>query len=219
MTILQIFLMINTLILGVAATLAVQYALAHRRGVRAPKQQNPNSPLTPEMRKRLTKQAEENFQGITNRASLQLQHDLGITGEHLKKKLDSFGTTILDEEVALFRKNVADMRSATQGILANAQTEVSNQQAALLLSISERDKALDEAFERKRTELEAGLVAAYDDKETRIERELDSKLNDAVVAFLSDTLGTNVDLGAQTEYLLDTLEQNKATLLGKASAK
>ena len=43
------------------------------------------------------------------------------------------------------------------------------------------------------------------------------KLAGAVTAFLIDTLGHNVDLGAQTKYLTETLEQHKAELVKELS--
>lgn len=217
MTILQAFLLINAVLIGAVVTLAVQYAMAHKRSTKqVPRAQNPNSPLSPELRSKLTKQAEENFQGIVNRASLQLQHDLTATGTQLNKLLDKFGTDVLDEEMKLFRKNVADIRGATQTALSGSQDEISKQQAAILQSLADRQKQLDEAFVAKQTELEAGLETVYKERQLHIQQELDTKLNDAVLAFLNDALGQNIDLGAQTSYILETLNEHKAELVGGA---
>jgi hypothetical protein len=42
---------------------------------------------------------------------------------------------------------------------------------------------------------------------------LDSRLTDTISAFLTETLGNEVDLGAQAPYLVAMLEERKAELL------
>jgi hypothetical protein len=210
----QIFLLINALLIGVVGTLAVQYWIAHRRGVKQPTAQKPSAPAIPAAtRERLVKQAEENFQGIVNRSALQLQRDLGTTGTQLNKLLEKFGSEVLDDEMKLFRENVASIRASTQGALSGAQDEIGKQQAAILTSLASRQADLDAKLSARQTELEAELETSLASEKMKLNEHLQQKLNDAVLAFLLESLGHDIDLGAQTDYLLKTLEDNKQQLI------
>ena len=211
MTALQIFLLINAFLIGVAVTLAIHFWLAHRHAQKPTKQQA--VPLPAATREKLVKQAEENFQGIVNRSALQLQHDLGATGSQLNKLLEKFGTEVLDDEMKLFRSNVADIRAATQSALAGAQDEITTQQTAILQSLATRQTELDAKLAARQTELEGQLEAGLAEEKARLTEQLQHKLNDAVLAFLLETLGHEADLGAQADYLIATLDANKEQLI------
>ena len=218
MSFLQIFLIANAFLLGVVVTLAVEYGLAHRRGKKpAARTSNQNTPVPAAVRERIAKQAEENFQGIVNRSSLQLQHDLGVTGSQLGKLLEKFGSEVLDDEMRLFRENVADIRSATQGTLASAQDQISEQQNAILKSLAQRQADIDAKLAVRQTELEAQLEQSFAAEKDAVVQRMNETMNDAVMAFLLETLGHEVDLGAQADYLVATLEANKAELIASAS--
>jgi hypothetical protein len=219
MSFLEIFLVINAFIVGVVVTLAVQYGLAHRRSQRqTAKPADRSAPVPAAVRERIAKQAEENFQGIVNRSALQLQHDLGATGGQLNKLLEKFGSEVLDDEIRMFRQNVADIRASTQGTLAGAQDEIASQQAAILKSLATRQGELESKLAERQAQLEADLEQSFTAQKEAVSQQLNTKLNDAVLAFLLETLGHEVDLGAQTDYLLATLEANKAELLETVGA-
>lgn len=217
MSFLEIFLVANAFVIGVVVTLAVQYGLAHRRSTKAPaKASQQNTPVPAAVRERITKQAEENFQGIVNRSSLQLQHDLGATGTQLNKLLEKFGSEVLDDEMRLFRANVADIRANTQSSLSGAQDQIAVQQKAILESLATRQADLDAKLSGRQAELEAELEQSFAAQKDALTSRLNDKMNDAVLAFLLETLGHEVDLGAQADYLIATLEANKAELLETA---
>lgn len=211
MNFLDIFLLANAFLLGVVVVLAVQYGLAHRRGEKEPK--SDNTPIPKAVRERIAKQAEENFQGIVNRSGLQLQNDLGSTGSHLNKLLEKFGAEVLDDEIKLFRENVAQIRSSTQSTLSGAQDEITKQQTAILQSLASRQAELDQRMSQKQTELETELQTSFEAQKQQLTTTLNDKLSDAVNAFLLETLGHEVDLGAQSDYLVSVLEANKEQLI------
>lgn len=219
MSFLQIFLFANAFLLGVVITLAVEYGLAHRKSKKpAARTANQNTPVPAAVRERIAKQAEENFQGIVNRSSLQLQHDLGVTGSQLGKLLEKFGSEVLDDEMRLFRENVAEIRGATQGSLASAQDQISEQQNAILKSLADRQADIDAKLAVRQTELEAQLEQSFAAEKDAVVQRMNETMNDAVMAFLLETLGHEVDLGAQADYLVATLEANKADLIASASS-
>ena len=217
MSILEIFLMANAFILGVVVTLAVQYGLAHKRSQRPQPKSDKTAPVPAAVRERISKQAESNFQGIVNRSALQLQHDLGMTSTQLNKLLEKFGTEVLDDEMRLFRTNIADIRASTQGSLNGAQDQIALQQKAILENLATRQAELDERMTQRQAELEAELDQSFAAQKNDLVTRLNDKMNDAVLAFLLETLGHEVDLGAQANYLIATLEANKADLVDSAT--
>lgn len=219
MSFLQLFLLANAFLIGVVVTLAVQYGLAHRRGQKAPvKAAAQTSPVPAAVRERITKQAEANFQGIVNRSSLQLQNDLGATGSQLGKLLEKFGSEVLDDEMRLFRENVASIRASTQGSLASAQDQISEQQNAILRSLADRQADIDAKLAVRQSDLESQLEQSFAAEKDAAVQRMNENMNDAVLAFLLETLGHEVDLGAQADYLVATLEANKADLIASASS-
>lgn len=220
MSILEIFLVINAFILGVVVTLAVQYFIAHQRNKKAKQAKRPaheTTPLSPATRERIAKQAEANLQGVVNRSALRLQHDLGDTSHELNKLLERFGGEVLDDEIRLFKANVADIRAATQGSLAGAQDQIAALQADILKSLATRQAELDTKLSERQAMLEAELDQSFAVQKDNLTKQLNEKLNDAVLSFLLETLGHEVDLGAQTDYLVATLEANKASLIQAAT--
>ncbi|MES2875979.1 MAG: hypothetical protein V4678_00755 [Patescibacteria group bacterium] len=219
MSILESFLLANAFILGVLVTLATQYGLAHRRSKKiVAKAIDRSAPVPVAVRERIAKQAETNFQGIVNRSALQLQHDLGITGTQLNKLLEKFGSEVLDDEMRMFRDNVADIRASTQGTLGTAQEQIAEQQKNILDSLAKRQTELDARLSQRQAELEAELDQSFAAQKEALVKQLNETMNDAVLAFLLETLGHEVDLGAQAGYLVATLEANKAELVQSATA-
>lgn len=217
MSFLEIFLAANAFLVGIVLTLAIQYGLAHRNAKKAPVNPVQTAPVPPAVRERITKQAEENFQGIVNRSALQLQNDLGATGTQLNKLLEKFGSEVLDDEMRLFRSNVAEIRANTQGALAGAQDQIAQQEKTILEALAKRQADMDTKLSQRQVELEAELEQNFAAQKEAVTAKLNEKMNDAVLAFLLETLGHEVDLGAQADYLVATLEANKAVLLESAT--
>jgi hypothetical protein len=116
----------------------------------------------------------------------------------------------------LFRDNVTEIRSHTQESLAAAQEQIGSQQTAILTSLSQRQADLEARLSAKQAELEAELETSMAAEKEAVYQRMYTKLNDAVLAFLLETLGHDVDLGAQADYLVATLDANKAELLQSA---
>jgi hypothetical protein len=92
----------------------------------------------------------------------------------------------------------ATLERSLQELQASIDASLQQRQALFAQKIGEREAALD-------TALDAQLAKERD----MLLQQIDTKLGDAVASFLLNTLGTNVDLGAQTPYLLQLLETHK----------
>ncbi len=202
-TFLQVLLIINVFIMGSLVTIAVRHAYAHFR----PDAHEPEKPhqivqpvrLPPEVKERLLKVAQTNFQTILDRSATELQRDLKTTTEQLNKHLAKLGTDIISDEMNRYHNDLEQLRKQAETTLVSAQTDITEHQAELKAKLAERQ-----------TELEDQLVENIKIEQQQITKDIDTKLADAMASFLLETLQHNVDLGAQSAYLTATLEEHKA---------
>jgi hypothetical protein len=203
-TALQIFLIINVFIIGAATALAVQHAYEHYR----PQKPEPKKPVRPDtpipraIREQLLAEATAKYQRALDSAGAEIEQELKITTKRLDEKLARIGREVIEEEMKRYRTTLEDLREQTKISIGSAQTNVAEHQAELQASFAARQK-----------ELEAKLELDIAAKKTQLAAELDTKLADAVTSFLIETMGHNIDLGAQVPYLLATLEEHKAEIL------
>jgi antitoxin component of RelBE/YafQ-DinJ toxin-antitoxin module len=124
------------------------------------------------------------------------------------------------EHHAELKAKLADRQVALEAEFSEHQMELAKRQAELEAKVNERQIALEAEF----NERQAKLTKQQDTLETKLDEEIaaekqlliqqmDAKLSDAVATFLNETLRHNIDLGAQTEYLTEMLEEHKAELV------
>ncbi len=137
----------------------------------------------------------------------------------LEKKLAE-RTTELEQEFAELQARYAKRQAELEAELVQRETELTSTVKARELKLAEHQAALEEeltkrqqAHAAKQAELEQKLEAEMQKRREAYVSQLDTKLGDAVAAFLADTLGQNVDLGAQTAYLVSQLEAHKDELI------
>jgi F0F1-type ATP synthase membrane subunit b/b' len=191
-TFLQIFLLTNVFLMGVVATFAVRHALAHFRPHThdADKHSPTNDKdghLPPAVRQRLLEQSEEHFQKVLDRSATELQNGLKATAERLNKQLEVLGSEVISSETAQYHAILEELRKKTETVVEEAHTSINSNQGELQTKLAEQMKAEQEL-----------LI-----------KQIDTKLADAVVSFLIETMQHEVDLGAQTSYLTKMLEEHK----------
>jgi len=126
----------------------------------------------------------------------------------------------LEQEFTELQARYAKKQADLEAQLAQQEAELSSTVKARELKLSEHQTALEtelttrqEAYAAKQAELESKLEVELEKRKEAYATQLNTKLGDAVAAFLTDTLGTNVDLGAQTSYLISQLEAHKDELI------
>jgi FAD/FMN-containing dehydrogenase len=190
-TFLQLFLLLDVLLIGVVGAVAMRHARAHFRGdknvVNSPSRDQAIETLPPAIKRRMLEAAELKFQNSLNKTSKQLESELDDTATRINKLLDHQVTGVVSTELAQYRAQLAKLRSETEASFGAASKEIVEHQAALR-----------EAMESAVSKEQAALIA-----------QIDTKLADAVASFLTETLGHNVDLGAQATYLTSVLEEHK----------
>ncbi|HSE61420.1 MAG TPA: hypothetical protein VLA88_03960, partial [Candidatus Saccharimonadales bacterium] len=138
------------------------------------------------------------FMAELNRSATQLQADLTTTAQQLNQQLAQLGSEVTLAEKGRYDAMLEQIRKQTEASLANAQAEIQAHQADLATKLEAEHAALTAKMGEQ--------VAA---EQARLLKQIDTKLADAVASFLTDTLQHNVDLGAQSNYLIAQLEEHK----------
>lgn len=204
-TFLQLFLIVDVFFMGVLASVAWRHGYAHFR----PEKHEPEKPhkklqtvqLSAAAREKLMEEAQEHFQEILDKTANGLQKDLDDTSSKINKLLDRLSADIISNELEHYRTDLEKLRKQVTEDITTARSEVTGQQAELKAKLSqeidlEKQRALHQVEQEKQ----------------RLMQQIDTRLADAVASFLLETLQHNVDLGAQSKYLIAQLEEHKAEL-------
>lgn len=199
-----ILIVINALAVGIIGTIAVQHGVAYfkkgderKNNVAAPR-------MTADMRQELLAEAEEKFRQEISAAASQLHDDISTTTGDLSSHVTKVGGEIISLEMQRYRDALDALRRQTEQIIQQAQLSVSQHQTEFM------NRSTD-----LRTELDEKLRADVEASKQQILSQLDTKVADAVTSFLIDTLQHNVDLGAQADYMLATLEEHKDEIINE----
>lgn len=187
-----IFLMVDVFLAGIIASAALRHGLAHFRPEKHDAERHrpaqPDSPLPPAMKAQLLETAQADFQKVLTHAAMQLQRDLGATEARLSHKLENLGEQIVAKQMASYRTELDKLHKQTETVAEEVEEGGVKQQAELKAKLEE-----DIAAEKQ-----------------RLLQQIDTKLGDAVVSFLLETMQHNIDLGAQSPYILKVLDEHKA---------
>ena len=200
---LQGFLLLNAFLIGALATIAVRHARAHFNP-HAHDNDKPHHPAHEQTRlpaatkERLIKAAEIKLQTVLDHSADQLERSLRETTGRLDRQLERLGSKIISDEMVRYNKALDELQAHTQLSISSAQNEITIHQEELKAQLAERQ-----------TELNAQLANEMALKKEQLVSELDTKLADAVASFLIETLGHDVDLGAQSAYLTKMLDEHK----------
>lgn len=188
MTTLQIILIINAVIIGGLITLAIQHGYAHFRPHKEDKKVTDHSAHLPTaVRDQLLQDAQKKFQTMLDQSALELQKDLGDTAKGLTDQLHNIGAKIVNDELEQYKNVLRDMHVQADQAINGGRKDI-------------------EAYQQEmKTKLASEMAA---EKEWLISQ-IDTKLSDAVVSFLIETLQHDVDLGAQSAYLTKMLDEHK----------
>jgi hypothetical protein len=183
------FLALNTVIL-----LALLVRTRHHSVAPPPPPVSPVPPpiprLSPEMLEHLQQQATATFEAAITKATGQFGKDLDATSSRLNALIVKLTTDIVERELQDYKQGIEAARQSAIESLGRVQAETLERQKSL-----QRD--LEAELSQRRGQL--------------LER-VDSRLGEAAVAYIVESLGQAADLGAQRAWLLDSLERHKADL-------
>ena len=191
-SLLQLFLIINIFLAGILTTIGIQHARAHFGKKNQKPERKPAETLRipAEEREKMLATARAHYETVLSQSMRDLQRDLEGTTAHLHSQLEKVSGEVVSDEMKKYRASLVTLLDHTVTVSNDAQKAVTDHRDEL------RSKLAEE-------------IAA--EKQQLVER-IDTKLADAVSSFLVDALGHNVDLGAQTNYLIATLDEHKQEL-------
>lgn len=190
---LQAFLLLNVFLMGSLAAVGIRHAYAHfknkepKKGPRAVAQ---TVRLPADVREHLLDVAQDNFQKILDKSASELTETLGMTSSSLTKKIEKLGEEIVTKEMEQYRADLEQLRLKAEAAISGSQAEVA------------------EHKEQLKAQLQADITA----EKERLLAQIDTKIADAMASFLTEAMQHEVDLGAQTDYLIAQLEQHKDEL-------
>lgn len=208
--VLQWVLFISVFIIGALTTLAIDHFVEHRRTKKAePKKPSAAGPATvsipPAIREQLLQTAQNNFQKVMEKSAIDLQRDLGSISDKLNRQLEKLGSDIVNSESERYRKTIEALRKQAETTIKDATADVNDHQTDINTKLTERQAELEENLRKKLADEQALLI-----------KQIDTKLSDAVISFLTETMQHNVDLGSQSDYLVAMLEEHKDELKKEA---
>ena len=149
-------------------------------------------PDLPELKEQ-AHQAEERYHQAIEQAVGKFSQDLGATSQLINDQIKRMSVDIISQELEQYRADIDKLRQEAASTLGQVTTAVAEE----------------------RQKLEAAMTAEVAAEKDRRLAEFDAKLGEAVSSFLLETLKHNVDLGAQSAYLMATLEEHKTELLAE----
>ncbi len=146
--------------------------------------------LSPETVARLRQEAETELKAVMSLANKNLGEELGNTSQKLNQHVEDLAEKIIQDELTKYQKTLEELRQASIETLSQVQNDVNS----------------------RREKLEADLEAQVAEEKQHVMDQFDTKIGDVMAAYLTEVLGNEVDLGAQSAYLIKALEDHKADL-------
>ncbi len=113
--------------------------------------------------------------------------DLKATSGRLGEQVSRLTTTVIEEELSAYQKTLDEVR-------ATATTAMEQIRAAV---------------EQQRVELHQHMEADLAAERQRLVEQFNAKLGDVVASYIAESLGGGVDLGAQMQFIVSSLEAHK----------
>ena len=186
---LQIFLYVDVFIIGAVFAVAISHAYAHFKTTHqkpTPKEKK-EVPLTKSVRDRLITDAEAKYASVIDRASEQFSKEMSITTDKINASITKLASDIMKKEHDQFDQLLSEYKSRAVNTMENTKNQTVTYE----------------------NELKAKLEQEVEQEKQRLIQLVDSKLADALLSFLTESMPHEVDLGAQTDYLIKQLEQHK----------
>jgi DNA anti-recombination protein RmuC len=150
----------------------------------------PADVVTPDVVDRLRHDAEADLQSVLTKVAAAFGQQLNATTARLNQHVEEMAEKVVQDELTKYQKTFDELRQAAIERLSQIQTTV----------------------EERRGQMEADLQAEVAAEKQRLLASFDAKIGDVLSAYIVEVLGDQVDLGAQSHYLLSMLDKHKEEL-------
>lgn len=190
-------LFIIVLLLGLTNG-ATLYLHARRKAVPRPVESTPVPPPAPETVVQLSEEkiaeleakTQAAFEQAVGRATDRFNKDIEGTSERLNSLVVRLTTGVIEDELTEYRKGLDAARTSALASLQQMQETVDQQQQAL----------------------RGDMVEAVKKRQQDLTDRMEGRMGTVVANYIVESLGQAVDLGAQRDYMLASLERNKDAL-------
>lgn len=135
----------------------------------------------------IQKAAKEQLHSAAEEAAQRLQKSLNNSVDQVAADINDRLSTDLIAEFEKYQVSLSALRDQTIEQFSKIQAELDHRRLELIEHVDRQ-------------------VAAEQEKRLA---HFNDRINDVVTSYITESLGTNVDLGAQTDYILQALEANK----------
>ena len=136
------------------------------------------------------KQALNELQSATRQAASKIQGSINGAVSRVAEHVDEMTTTTLNAEFEKYQLSLQALREQSITEFTKLQKELDGQ----------RDRMLEQ------------LQKQINEEHTKRLAQFDSRLSDVVTSYIAESLGNQVDLGAQMPAIVQTLEKHKADI-------
>lgn len=116
--------------------------------------------------------------------------DLKGTSTRLSEQVSRLTTSVIEEELEAYQKTLEEVRHTAVEAMDKIRT----------------------AVEQQRVELRQGMEADLAVERDKLAAKFDTKMGDIVASYIAESLGGGVDLGAQMQFIMASLESHKDDL-------
>lgn len=189
------------------------------------------------LRDNVTKDEKQQYDEALNAIRTQAASIVGATAQEIATHQKELRKHFEDHQAQLDQE-LQKEANATEAELQKYRQDYQKRQAQLEAQLLEHQKQLEEAlakreqsltasetqlegkmlelqkiYAEKQQQMEAKMQADIETRRQQLAGKIEAELADILLAFLTDALGTDVDLGAQTASLTRLLEEHKDELL------
>lgn len=183
-------LLIGFLGLSAAVLAGLVVALWSRQSSRGPAKApvvTPPTRVDPAIAAELEAKVKSEFEAQITASTHVFGEDLKATSARLGEQVSRLTTTVIEEELTAYQQTLEEVRTTAVKAMEDIRA----------------------ATEAQRKELREGLQADLTAERDRLIAKFDTKLGDVVSGYIAESLGGGVDLGAQMQFILKSLESHK----------
>jgi hypothetical protein len=156
----------------------------------APLPQHQVPTISPQTAAELEAIAKANYLRVLDESNATFKADLEATSKRLGEQVTDLTTRVIEKELDQYHDVLEEVTTATTQTMSRIQ----------------------EVIDERRKKVEETMLAEVQAEKQRLLERFDDHLSDIVSSYLVESLGQNVDLGAQTAYIIKALDEHKEEL-------
>lgn len=166
-----------------------------------------------EIKAELHQKASADFEKIVEQNAEFIKKDLRQTGESMNAYVRTQFDSALRHELRTFKDSSEDIGKVSKTELSKLQRAIADEQAAVVTSFKEEQKAILEDLKKQHGGLVEKIDTLVQEEASRRIEQLEGEMARIVTAYVHQALADRMDVDAQVPYILDELEKNKQAII------